>query len=310
MSVFTDISSTDCRTLLRNYEIGEYRHHQGLPGGVENSNFALATTQGHFIITLFERQPEYGARYTLAFMQRCRARGIPAPTVITTTNKTILSQLREKPVAICTHLEGAHVTTPKKYHCYEVGRTLALVHRVGSGKLGERPNPFDVDWRNRMVTQVNKYLDEYQLGILQEALQVIGPSTKSELLSGTIHADAFRDNILFTGKKLTGVVDFYYACHERFMLDLAVAINDWCSTDTGRLREKMQAAMLEGYASVRKPAEGESNAIPILLVESALRFWLSRLYDQHFTRTGTDIEVKPPEEFERCLRHRLKTLAK
>ena len=187
---------------------------------------------------------------------------------------------------------------------------MALLHRVGTGKLGERPNPFDNDWRNRLVTQVHKYLDKHQREILQAALQVVWPSRHPDLPSGTIHADAFRDNVLFEGNKLTGIIDFHDACQERYMLDLAICINDWCNTKTGRISRKLQQAMLQGYECIRTPSEQEYDAIPVLLVESALRFWLSRLYDQFFTRTGADVEIKSPEEFEQRLRHRLTVLKK
>lgn len=306
MSVFTELDAGDVEQFLAHYEVGGYRGHTGLPGGVENSNFRVATERGEYVLTVFERQPAHDAAYTLAFMHRCRGRGLPVPTVLFNRDRDYLSSLCDRPAALCSYLHGRHVDRPNVEQCHAVGRALARLHAVGPGSARPRANPYGNAWCNQVVTRVVKYLDARQRDLLQAALSIASTFGEADLPRGIIHADLFRDNVLFDGNELVGLLDFHYACEGQFVLDLAIAMNDWCSTPTGRLSGKRRQALLDGYAQLRVLDSGEAEALPAALVPAALRFWLSRLEDFHFPRAGSDVEIKPPHEFEQRLANRIR----
>ncbi|NHT79061.1 homoserine kinase [Rhizobiaceae bacterium CRRU44] len=305
MAVYTDISEDDLKTFLSAYDVGELTSYKGIAEGVENSNFLLHTTTGAFILTLYEKRVDPGdLPFFLGLMQHLADRGLNCPLPLARTDGALLGTLSGRPAAMITFLEGMWLRKPEAAHCREVGRALAEMHVAGEGFALTRENALSVSGWRPLWDKAKDRADEVQPGVAAEIaaeLDHLEANWPSDLPAGVIHADLFPDNVFFLGENLSGVIDFYFACNDLLAYDVSICLNAWCFEKDGAFNMTKGMALLAGYQSVRPLTAGEIAALPLLARGSALRFFLTRLYDWLTTPAGALVVKKDPLEYLRKL---------
>ena len=310
MAVYTHIDDEELATLLSRYDIGELLSFAGIAEGVENSNFLLRTSTAHFILTLYEKRVNKDELpFFIGLMQHLSAQGLACPVPIADRNGNILQECAGRPAAMVSFLDGTSQKYPNVAKCRELGRTLGQFHTLSEGFELTRQNGLGPEAWRPLLDSVDGDLsdmpDNLRADAKQHLFEIIS-NWPHQLPAGFIHADLFPNNVLFVGDKLTGVIDFYFACHDLYAYDLAVCLNSWCFDGDGSFNITKSAAILEGYQSVRPLDEAEKQALPILCSGAAMRFFLTRLYD--WLNTPEDALVKPlnPMEYWQKLRVHLK----
>lgn len=309
MSVFTSVSTQQLESWLKDYDIGELVELKGISSGITNTNYFVTTSQNKYVLTLFEHNTLDELPYYIDLMSHLASNGIPCPLPIIDKAGLSLHMLNGKPAALISCLKGQDVEAPNHKQCSAVGQVLAKMH-LASLSFDIQPNhrnthnPRGTDWRIKTASQVMPLLPESGQQLLKETIAFQATLDLSQLPMGVIHADLFRDNVLFDGDEVGGLIDFYYACHDVLAYDLAIAVNDWCVNADGSLDEPRLNAMLSAYQAVRPFNEAEQVAWPSLLRIAALRFWLSRLYDQIYPQAGELTHAKDPNHFQRILKLR------
>lgn len=309
MSVFTPVSDTQLQTWLQNYAIGDLVDLQGISAGITNTNYFVTTTQAKFVLTIFEQNSMAELPYFIDLMSHLAEHGIACPRPIADKKGNCLHLLNDKPAALVSCLTGQDIENPTITHCSEVGSVLAKMHLAGQSFEAKYPqhksyNQRGKDWRISTAQKVMPHLSAEDQQLLQQTLDYQTLFDTSKLPKGVIHADLFRDNVLFDGKKLGGLIDFYYACHDVLAYDLAIAVNDWCVHADGSLDTLRLNAMMNAYQSVRPLSNAEKKAWDGLLRIAALRFWLSRLHDKIFPHEGELTHAKDPDHFKKILKLR------
>ena len=309
MAVFTPISGDQLERWLANFDLGRLLAFEGIASGIENTNFFVDTEAGRFVLTLFERLSNEQLPFYLGMMKHLAARGVPCPDPLEDRNGRLLGELNGKPAALVTRLRGTSNMHPEAGHCAQVGTVLARMHGAAADYPGMLPNLRGLDWWRDTTPRVLPFLDAAQSALLRDELEAqeafAATALHRSLPASAVHADLFRDNVLFDGDRLGGVIDFYFAGRDSWLFDLAVTCNDWCIDDrTGEFAPPRLDAMLSAYRAERSPEEAEHAAWPMMLRASALRFWLSRLFDFHLPRPAEMVTPKDPAHFERILRAR------
>ena len=311
MAVFTEVSDKDARDLLRRLSIGSPTELRGIQGGIENTNYFLTTDQGEYVLTLFERLGFEQLPFYLYLMKHLALAGIPVPDPQAETRSgDILLKLCGKPAAVVNRLAGKSQLAPQAVHCAAVGEMLARMHLAGRGYERQQPNLRGLPWWNETVPVVLPYMDEEAAAMLRAELayqnHVAASPACAALPRGPIHADLFRDNVMFDGDRLTGFFDFYFAGVDTWLFDLAVCLNDWCINHaTGAHDAQLAQAMLDAYQQVRPLEAAERELFNAQLRAGALRFWISRLWDYHLPREAALLTPHDPRHFERVLRQRI-----
>lgn len=301
MSVFTTVTPEQLQAWLRHYPLGELRELKGIASGITNTNYFVTTDSGRYVLTLFEKNSADELPYFLDLMAHLAEHGIPCPHPIANSDGAYLGELNGKPAALVSCLRGASLEAPSATHCAEMGAVLARMHLAGQSFPQHMDNPRGPHWWNTTAATIMPFLDAAQRATLQDELAYQATFRHSELPRGVIHADMFRDNVLFDGETLTGLIDFYYACNDAWAYDLAITVNDWCVNADGSLDDARLRAMLGAYHRERPLTAAEQQAWPALLRAAALRFWLSRLYDKHHPQPGELTHAKDPDHFRRIL---------
>ncbi|NOT18622.1 MAG: homoserine kinase [Sulfuriferula sp.] len=305
MSVFTTVSDSQAQTWLHNYAIGELVELRGIASGIENTNYFLTTRQGQYVLTLFEKLTATELPYFLEMMRHLARAGVPCPLPIANQQGELLNHLNGKPASLVTRLTGVSLDTPTVEQCAAMGAALAQLHVAGKDFPLQRDNERSNQWWKTTSPQLLPLLDADTAQLLQAEIKFQALHRLQDLPRGVIHADLFRDNVLFNGNQVSGIIDFYFACNDAWLYDIAITVNDWCVTATGELDEAATRAFLQAYHNVRPLLPIERGAWPITLRAAALRFWVSRLYDLHFPRDGEMTHAKDPTHFERILRTRI-----
>ncbi|HQN11828.1 MAG TPA: homoserine kinase [Quisquiliibacterium sp.] len=309
MAVFTPVSRAQLEPWLDRYDCGRLLALEGIPSGIENSNFFVDTERGRFVLTLFERLAFEQLPYYLGLMKHLAARGVPCPDPIANRDGATLGRLNDKPAALVTRLSGRSDMHPQAPHCAAVGGLLARMHLAAADYPGRLPNQRGLPWWVETTPRVLPFLRPDAAALLRDEIAVqqrfAAQPDHAALPASAVHADLFRDNVLFDGTRLGGVIDFYFAGHDTWLFDLAVTCNDWCIDDaTGAFVPERLDAMLGAYLAVRPLEPAERHAWPLMLRAAALRFWLSRLFDYHLPRPAEMVTPKDPDHFERILRAR------
>ena len=310
MAVFTEVTDQQASDLLSQLSIGELVSLQGISSGIENTNYFLTTDQGEYVLTVFERLSHAQLPFYLYLMKHLADRGIAVPDPQSNSQGDILLTLLDKPAAVVNRLAGESQMQPGPAHCAAMGRNLAQMHLAAKDFDKQQGNLRGLAWWNDTVPQILPFLSEAQAQLLTHELafqnHVSSLSSYTALPSGPVHADAFRNNVMFVGDKLSGVFDFYFAGVDHWLFDLGVCINDWCiDDDTGVMDSARMHAMLEAYQSVRPLQMAERQLLNPMLRAAALRFWISRLWDFHLPREASMLQAHDPGHFEKVLTQRL-----
>ena len=310
MAVYTEISIAQASALVSRLDIGELTRLQPCAGGIENTNYFIDTTTGRYVLTVFERLAFEQLPYYLNLMQHLARRGIPVPRPHADARGTILHSMLGKPAALVDRLAGQHHLAPDAAHCASVGAMLARMHLAALDFNMHQPNPRGLEWWQQTVPKILPILDQQQTKLVQAELafqtDLAASAAHAALPQGPIHADLFRDNVMFEGDRLTGFFDFYFAGVDTWLFDIAVCLNDWCTDDaSGRLDEGRATAFVAAYDSQRTLTADEFRLLPATMRAAALRFWVSRLWDLHLPRSAQMLVARDPGEFERVLRARI-----
>jgi homoserine kinase type II len=312
MAVFTEVSFDAAAALVARLQIGELGTLKGIAAGIENTNYFADTTQGRYVLTVFERLSFEQLPFYLHLMKHLALHGIPVPDPQADAAGEILHVLKGKPAAVVNRLPGHHHLAPDNAHAACVGRVLARMHQAGADFGLHQPNLRGLPWLAQTIPIVVPFLDAERATLIQDELayqqQVAGSAAHAALPRGVIHADLFRDNVMFEGDTLTGLFDFYFAGVDTFLFDIAVCLNDWCiDLESGRLVDERAAAFVAAYDAVRPLDTTELRLMPALMRAAALRFWTSRLWDLHLPRDAAVLTAHDPTHFERVLVQRRTT---
>ncbi len=303
MSVFTKVSHAELGEFLRRFPLGELLGYQGIGEGIENTNYFVDTTQGRWVLTLFERLNYDDLPFFLGLMEHLAHRGFASAMPVPDHDGNSLTTLNGKPAALVARLTGQSVLFPTLHQCAAVGRTLGDLHVLGQSYAGRCQNGRGPAWRRQTGLALIAKIDAATRALVEDELATQATLDLASLPQGVIHADLFRDNVLFVEERLTGVIDFYYACNDALLYDLAITLNDWCTEADGRINGARAAALIEAYRSRREPVDAERAAWPLVLRAAAFRFFLSRLYDWTFPREGDLVHIKDPGPYLRILLH-------
>lgn len=306
MAVYTDITEDDLKSFLEAYDAGELTSYKGIAEGVENTNFLLHTTKSPLILTLYEKRVEKSdLPFFLGLMHHLADKGLSCPLPLPRKDGELLGELSGRPAALISFLEGMWLRKPEAKHCREVGKALAAMHLAGEGFEIKRPNALSVEGWKVLWEKSRERADEVEKGLQQEIqpeIDFLAANWPEDLPAGVIHADLFQDNVFFLGDGLSGLIDFYFACNDFLAYDVSICLNAWCFEKDGAYNVTKGKALLEGYQSVRPLNAEELNALPLLARGSALRFFLTRLYDWLTTPEGALVVKKDPIEYLRKLR--------
>ena len=310
MAVFTPVTEEQAALLMSQLGLGELTELRGIEGGIENTNYFATTDLGNYVLTLFERLNHSQLPFYLYLMKHLAEKGIPVPNPAANSDGDILHTLCDKPAAVVNRLLGKSQLTPDAVHCAAVGAMMARMHLAGEDYNRSQPNLRGLAWWNDTVPVVLPYLEEDQARLLQSELafqnHIAQGAAYQALPKGPVHADLFRDNVMFEGEKLTGFFDFYFAGNDTWLFDLSVCMNDWCiDLNSGEHAPERALAMLNAYQEVRPLRSAERQLLPAMLRAGALRFWISRLWDFHLPREASMLKPHDPTHFERVLRARL-----
>ena len=316
MAVFTQVSLEEVNRWLGAYDLGAATALQGIESGIENSNFFLSTAHhgavSEYILTIFEKLTETELPFYLNLMGHLDAQGIPCPGPTKSRDGSVFQLLKGKPAAVVRRLSGKWVPDPSLAQISHVGAMLARMHLAGKDYAGFQPNPRGPAWWHATAPDVLAFLSADNQAVLKNELAHQDAHRHDALPRGPIHADLFRDNVLFDGDSLGGFIDFYFAGCDAWLFDVAVCVNDWCImrdvTHLGVLLPEKVAAFVHAYADVRPFTSEERSAWPVMLRAAALRFWLSRLYDFYLPRASALLTPHDPTHFERVLKARIAEL--
>jgi homoserine kinase type II len=314
MAVFTQVPDQEAAALVRTLKLGELRELRGIQSGIENTNY-FVTVQDvlgtrEFVLTLFERLTFEQLPFYLYLMKHLAQHGIPVPDPAAGPDGDILLRVAGKPAALVNKLAGHHELAPTPQHCAQVGAMLARMHLAGRDYGRHQPNLRGLAWWNETAPVVLPFLEPAQAALLRSELafqnHIAAGAAYAALPRGPVHADLFRDNVMFDDGRLTGFFDFYFAGVDSWLFDVAVCLNDWAiDLPSGRHEAERAGAFLRAYASVRPLAAAERELLPSMLRAGALRFWISRLWDFHLPREASLLKPHDPTHFERVLRERV-----
>ncbi len=310
MAVFTPVTLEQAQTLLDHLKLGPVLELKGIQGGIENTNYFLTSQSGEFVLTLFERLSKEELPFYLQLMRHLAVRAVPVPNPQADERETLLFEVAGKPAALVNRLEGSSQLEPAPLHCQTVGDMLARMHLAGLDFEHQQPNLRGLPWWNETAPLVLPFLSPDLVRLLQQEVAFQNDLSQTpaylSLPRGPIHADLFRDNVMFQGERLTGFFDFYFAGVDTWLFDLCVCLNDWCTEQhNGHFDRSRLVAFLTAYQRVRPLSASERQLLNPMLRAAALRFWISRLWDFHLPRQANLLQAHDPAHFERVLCERI-----
>ena len=306
MAVYTDVTAEDLTAFLSHYDLGEVLSYKGIAEGVENSNFLLHTSRGYFILTLYEKRVAAAdLPFFLGLMEHLALRGLTCPQPVKNRAGTVQGTLAGRPAAIVTFLDGLWIRRPTSAHCAALGEALARLHVAGADFSLQRVNALSVDGWRPLYEAAKAGADGLQPGLTEmigRELVFLERTWPRILPKGVIHADLFPDNVFFLGDKLSGLIDFYFACTDTLAYDVAICLNAWCFEPDHSYNVTKGRALLRAYMGLRGLSATERDALPLLARGAAMRFLLTRLVDWLDVPLGALVKPKDPLEYVRKLR--------
>jgi len=304
MAVYTSINSSDLTEWFKKFNFENYVDFKGISSGVTNSNYVVFMSNSNYILTIFEHNNIEELQFYVDLMTYLARENFLCPRPIENNSGQALGLLKGKPALMVSFLDGKEVVVRDSNNCYLVGQHLARLHLVTNNFPQSNKNTRDLSWISDIYLNLKAYLSLEDQKIIELEINYHKEIDKSELPEGIIHGDLFRDNILFLNDKVSGFIDFYYACNEKFIYDIAIAINDWCIYDDGKINKLLYSVFIKGYQSERKLTDNENEYFNSALRLAALRFWLSRLEAFHNAKEGEITFVKDPNHFKNILVNR------
>jgi len=297
MSVYTSVKPEQLDQFLKRYDIGRAIEFKPIAAGITNSNYYLDTNVGRFVLTLYEHHSDDELDYMLGLQRHLEKRGVRCSKPVVDRRGEFYSSLNQRPSAIIERVGGEVSSEPNLSQCATIGAELARFHLAGSDFAEYRANPRGLDWIDAVRDMLREQLDDADRLAIDASLQAARQFDFGSLPGGAIHADLFHDNALFDGAQLCGILDFDYACSDCFVFDIAVLLNDWCIDRDCRLVDARVDAVVDSYQQQRRLDPAEHRALPLMLRLTALRFWLSRLYDKVFPLSGELTFLKCPQQY-------------
>ena len=301
MSVYTKITKDALSNHLENYSIGQLVGFEGISDGIENTNYLLTSTKNEYIFTIFENISHNIAAKYLNFMNHLRGQKFKCALVESTKSGQLSVNILNKPSAIIQKLVGESISETNESHCESVGELLSEFHQKSSDFKYSLTNSRDMSWKIKTIKKLDGLISKDQTVLIDRSLKLDKIFSEEKLPMGKIHADLFRDNVLFDKNDISGMIDFYYSCDGILLYDIAVVANDWCTTSDGSIDKKKLDKLLIGYEKNRKIEDLEREYFPFALASAGLRFYLSRLHDLHFPKIGEMTHIKDPSFFENIL---------
>ena len=301
MAVYTSINSSDLNDWIEKFNFKDIVNFKGISSGVTNSNYLIQMAHSNYILTIFEHNNIEELPFYIDLMTYLAKENFLCPRPIENKNGQALGLLKEKPALMVSFLDGKEKVIRSPKSCYLVGQYLAKLHLTANNFPQLNKNTRGLDWVSDMYLNLKKYLSLEDQGILELEINYHKEMDKVELPEGIIHGDLFKDNVLFLNDKVSGFIDFYYACNEKFIYDIAIAINDWCIDQDGQINKSMFLEFIKGYRSERKLTDNEQEYLNVALRLAALRFWLSRLEDFYNAKEGEITSIKDPKHFKDIL---------
>jgi len=307
MAVYTEVSDAALTAFLQDYDLGQVLSFKGIAGGVENTNYALQTEQGRYILTLYEKRvAESDLPFFIGLMDHLSSAGFPCPHPVLNKKGDALARLADRPAAMVSFLDGLDVKNPDTGLCEEAGIAMAQLHAAAYGFPIERTNALAPQGWPKLAKAGQAGAESIEVGLeslIKTELATLQNQWPNDIPKGVIHADMFPDNVFFMNGKLSGVIDFYFACNDFLAYDIAVALNAWCFDADWQFQQDLSAAFLRGYQSERKLTPEEVACLPILCRGAALRFLLTRVFDWLNVPAGALVVPHDPKAFSARLRH-------
>ena len=304
MSVYTSVNIKELKIWLQDYAFDNLTDYQGIKSGITNTNYFLMTAHDRFVLTLFEKNTIEDLPYFVDLMSHLATNSFLCPKPILKKNGIALSILKNKPALIVTCLKGKEVTNPEVNHCKAVGKSLAELHVKSANFVAQHQNTRDLSWIKKTAETLFNELPQDESKLLKEEI-LYQEKQNYKLPKSTIHGDLFKDNVLFLNDEVSGFIDFYYACTDYLILDVAIAVNDWCVNSDGSFDESRLNAFLDAYKKIRSFNDNEDRAWNDVLRLASLRFWVSRLNDFYHAEEGELTFIKDPNHFKKILKKRI-----
>jgi len=304
MSVYTSVNIKELKIWLQDYAFDNLTDYQGIKSGITNTNYFLMTAHDRFVLTLFEKNTIEDLPYFVDLMSHLATHSFLCPKPILKKNGIALSILKNKPALIVTCLKGKEVTNPEVNHCKAVGKSLAELHVKSANFVAQHQNTRDLSWIKKTAETLFNELPQDESKLLREEI-LYQEKQNYKLPKSTIHGDLFKDNVLFLNDEVSGFIDFYYACTDYLILDVAIAVNDWCVNSDGSFDESRLNAFLDAYKKIRSFNDNEDRAWNDVLRLASLRFWVSRLNDFYHAEEGELTFIKDPNHFKQILKKRI-----
>jgi len=306
MAVYTEVPDDELTAFISTYDIGTVTSCKGIAEGVENTNYLLKTNRNDFILTLYEKRVERkDLPFFISLMEHLAAKNIACPTPVKDREGRVLRQLAGRPCALISFLQGMWVRRPRASHCAELGQAMAELHLAALDFDGTRANSLALKQWRPLFEQSKPQADAVQSGLadeIEEELHDLEVGWPQDLAQGVIHGDLFPNNVFFIGDRLSGIIDYYFACSDALVYDIAICLNAWCFEHDGAFNTTKARAMLNAYQAARPLAQAEFDALPLMARGAALRFLLTRLYDWLNTPAGALVKPHDPLEYLRKLR--------
>jgi homoserine kinase type II len=305
MSVYTKVSEAQLTEWLKNYSLGHLLELQGISSGIENTNYFVTTSRGKFVLTLFEKMHAADLPYYMHLKTHLANHGFPCPKPVANHDNEFIGELNGKPASIVSCLPGKSVIDVTPAQCAETGEVLADMHVAAQGFAQRMENPRGPHWWKTFSEQLKNKVTNEEATLIQSELTFQSQHRHDALPRGVIHGDLFRDNVLFEDGRIGGVIDFYFACNDVLLYDVAITANDWCLRSDATLEPLRLQALLKGYHAVRGFSDAEKIAWPVMLRAAAFRSWLGRLGYNHFPMAGEITHTKDAGLYQRLLQQHI-----